>query len=192
MRAPAAYPTLHNSRGEILDKVALASEGMFRYFTAAIPDLLLRPTSYESGKTEVNEGDTILFRYEESPMAIIHKLGLITKLEYDSDGISRIAEIKYCLSQEQSLPVDNTDKTQINQNCRFTRRGIHTIVKIYSANDADINTDIDLINREMQDLNIMSTNDSQNPNLKFATIESNTNTSIDLVTAQLGYLVRNC
>ena len=125
-------------------------------------------------------------------MAIIHKLGLITKLEYDSDGISRIAEIKYCLSQEQSLPVDNTDKTQINQNCRFTRRGIHTIVKIYSANDADINTDIDLINREMQDLNIMSTNDSQNPNLKFATIESNTNTSIDLVTAQLGYLVRNC
>lgn len=192
MRAPASYPTLHNSRGEILDKVALASEGMFRYFTAAIPDLLLRPTSYQSGKTEVQENDTVLFRYEESPMAVIHKLGLITKLEYDSDGISRIAEIKYCLSQEQSLPINNVDNTQVNQNCRFTRRGIHTIVKIYSACDADINTDIDLINREMQDLNIMSINQTKNPILEFEPIELNTNTPIDLVTAQLGYLIRKC
>ena len=184
LRAPAGYPSLHNCRGDILDKVKHASEGMFRFFTNSIPDLLLRPKSYNHDKTEIKVGDVILFAYEESPIAINYKLGLVMNLEYDSDNISRIAEIAYCLSQEQSLPVDPDDKVAIKQHCRFTRRGVHTIVKIYSISDSDINSDIDLINKQLSEFH----EDDPDSN-KIKILE--TNTSINLVISQLGYLVRN-
>ena len=186
LRAPAGYPTLHNCRGDILDKVKLASEGMFRFFTNSIPDLLLRPKSHSHDKTIIEVGNVILFAYEESPIATTYKLGLVMNLEYDSDNVSRIAEIAYCLSQEQSLPIDPNDKVAIKQNCRFTRRGVHTIVKIYSITDSDINSDIDLINKQLSELN----KDNLDSN-RIKTYETTTNTSINLVISQLGYLVRN-
>ena len=186
LRAPAGYPSLHNCRGEILDKIKRASEGMFRFFTNSIPDLLLRPKSHSHGKTEIKVGDVILFAYEESPIAINYKLGLVMNLEYDSDNISRIAEIAYCLSQEQSLPVDPNDNVAIKQHCRFTRRGVHTIVKIYSISDSDINSDIDLINKQLSELH----EDDPDSN-RIKNYETTTNTSINLVISQLGYLVRN-
>ena len=137
-------------------------------------------------ETIIEVGNVILFAYEESPIATTYKLGLVMNLEYDSDNVSRIAEIAYCLSQEQSLPIDPNDKVAIKQNCRFTRRGVHTIVKIYSITDSDINSDIDLINKQLSELN----KDNPDSN-RIKTYETTTNTSINLVISQLGYLVRN-
>ena len=144
-RAPAGYPLLPDSRGKILDAVQEASKGMLKYFTAAIPDLLLRPTR-QKDPDKIRRGDMVLFAYEESAIAITYKLGLVTRLEFDGDGEARIAELSYSNAQETDLPVKKTDKTKPKSLSRLTRKGIHTLIKIYSADDQDINTDIDCIN----------------------------------------------
>ena len=148
-RAPAGYPKLPNSRGHIIDAVEKATAGMFNIFMAQIPDLLLRPAKHQGEKTQLKIGDLIIFPYEESPIAKQYRLGLITDLELDSDDLPRIVEVAYCLSNEQKLPIDPTDKNIPKTRKRFTRRGIHTICKIYSVDDPDINKDITRINASL-------------------------------------------
>ena len=149
-RAPAGLPQLARSRGDILDKIALASTGMCNYFKASIPDLLLKPTKHEESKTMIKGGDLVLFPFDESAISIRYKLGLVTELEYDSDQKPRIAEVAYANSSEISLPVDHKDKVKLKSCCRFTRKGVHTLCKIYSADDPNINKDIDLINERLK------------------------------------------
>ncbi len=92
----------------------------------------------------------VLFAYEESTVAITYKLGLVTRLEFDGDDVPRIAEISYSNAQETDLPLTKADKTKPKSTCRLTRKGIHTLIKIYSIDDADINTDIDCINSSVK------------------------------------------
>ena len=160
-RAPAGYPELSGSRGDILDGVAQASEGMLQYFTAAIPDLLLRPDKHEESKKMIMEGDVVLFPYKDSAISTTYKLGMVITLELDSDQKPRIAELAYANSQEQSLPLDHNDKTKLKTCCRFTRRGVHTLVKIYSASDPDINQDIDMINAQIKQPVLLESSDDQ-------------------------------
>ena len=141
----SGVPLLPDSRGKILDAVQEASKGMLKYFTAAIPDLLLRPAS-QKDPDKIRRGDIVLFTYEESAMAVTYKLGLVTRLEFDSDNEPRIAELSYSNAQETDLPVKRDDKTVPRSACRLTRKGIHTLIKVYAADDRDINTDIDHIN----------------------------------------------
>ena len=148
-RAPAGCPVLPDSRGKILEAVQRASDGMLKYFTSAIPDLLLRPSS-QKDPDKIRRGDMVLFAYEESTMAITYKLGLVTRLEFDGDDVPRIAELSYSNAQETDLPLTKADKTKPKSTCRLTRKGIHTLTKIYSAEDADINTDIDCINSSVK------------------------------------------
>ena len=148
-RAPAGCPLLPSSRGAILDGIQKASKGMLKYFTAAIPDLLLRPTNHKE-PDKIMRGDVVLFPYEESTLAVTYKLALVTRLEFDSDEIPRIAELSYSNSQELELPLTKSDKLGQKNSYRITRKGIHTLIKIYSADDTDINTDIDFLNAELK------------------------------------------
>ena len=122
---------------------------MLKYFTSAIPDLLLRPSN-QKDPDKIRRGDMVLFAYEENAMAITYKLGLVTRLEFDGDDVPRIAELSYSNAQENDLPLTKTDKTKPKSTCRLTRKGIHTLIKVYSAEDADINTDIDSINSSVK------------------------------------------
>ena len=193
-RAPADYPSLAESRGEILDNVALASKGMLNYFTAAIPDLLLRPDNYEESKAKIAEGDIVLFPYQDSEINTTYKLGLVTKLELDSDQKPRIVELAYTNSSEISLPVDHTDKTKLRSCCRFTRKGVHTLTKIYSSDDEDINTDIDLINKSLRQEDLIVAEDSgdEAPSDNHIVSEDplTPDTTQTLIMSQLGYLLR--
>ena len=198
-RAPASHPILSNSRGDILDGVARASEGMLNYFMAAIPDLLLKPSNHDESDTMIMIGDIVLFPHKDNEISKSYKLGLVTDLEYDSDQKSRIVELAYANSQEQSLPLNHSDRVKLKTCCRFTRRGVHTLTKIYSACDPDINKDIDHINEQIkcnshlgqENMKIMKSNsmdeypedeeiDLLAPDISFA-----------LVMSQMGYLVRD-
>ena len=189
LRAPASYPTLSNTRGDILQAVEQASEGMFKYFTTAIPQLLLRPASHTAEKKALEVGDVILFPYEESALSITYKLGLIMNLEYDSDDEARIAEIAYCLENEQSLPINTDDKSAINRICRFSRRGVHTLVKIYSCTDIDINTDLDMINGAINEMNSSTTQEQNHQNSVSFQQEPESSAQPNLIICQLGYLL---
>ena len=122
---------------------------MLKYFTAAIPDLLLRPANHKD-PDKIMRGDVVLFPYEESTLAVTYKLALVTRLEFDSDDIPRIAELSYSNSQELDLPLTTSDKPSQKNSYRITRKGIHTLIKIYSADDTNINTDIDALNAEIR------------------------------------------
>ena len=158
-RAPAGCPILPDSRGKILEAVQKASDGMLKYFTSAIPDLLLRPSN-QKDPDKIRRGDMVLFAYEESTVAITYKLGLVTRLEFDGDDVPRIAELSYSNAQETDLPLTKADKTKPKSTCRLTRKGIHTLIKIYSIDDADINTDIDCINSSVKASSSLRTSNS--------------------------------
>ena len=193
-RAPAGYPKLANSRGDILDSVDKASRGMLNFFTASIPDLLLRPDSHDESEKMIMQGDVVLFPYEESPIRTTYKLGLVTELELDSDQKPRIVELAYANSQEQSLPLDHSDKVKLKTCCRFTRKGVHTLIKIYSASDPNINDDIDRINasfrhKPSQHLDSVNLDDDDD----IPTMDKDPlvpNVPFSLVMSQMGYLIR--
>ena len=111
---------------------------MLKYFTAAIPDLLLRPANHKD-PDKIRRGDMVLFAYEESAMAITYKLGLVTRLEFDSDNEPRFAELSYSNAQETDLPLRKFDKTKPKSSCRLTRKGIHTIINArMRSNDSSL------------------------------------------------------
>ena len=191
IRAPASYPLLVNTREDILNSVSKVSEGMFKYFTAAIPQLLLKPALHDSKEKPLEIGDVILFPYQQSSLSTTYKLGLITNIELDSDNLSRIAEVAYCLESEQSLPTDPKDKPTIHRLCRFSRRGVHTLVKIYSASDQDINKDIDIINNRIKEINKATTTDQLDTNCALNSPETYGHYQKDLFTSHMGYVFIN-
>ena len=153
---------------------------MFKYFTSNIPNLLLIPKDYDK-ETRLNETDLVLFPFEESKFQTLYKLGIIKFLEEDSDGQSRIAEIAYCNSGELQLPIDTADKISINTQCRTTRKAVHSLVKIFSASDSDLNTDIDLINK-------YASKTKEEPLEGYKTTQIGPDISPELLSQQLSYL----
>ena len=110
-------------------------------------------------------------------------------LEYDSDDEARIAEIAYCLENEQSLPINTDDESAINRICRFSRRGVHTLVKIYSCTDIDINTDLDMINGAINEMNSSTTQEQNHQNSVSFQQEPESSAQPNLIICQLGYLL---
>ena len=148
-RAPAGSPTLSESRGVILEGIAHASKGMYNYFVSSIPDLLLRPSNYDDPKNDIDEGNLVLFPFEDSTLVTNYKLGLVTNLERSSDRQPRIIEVAYVNHTETNLPTNPNDREKLKQVCsfkRFTRKGIHTLCKIYSVDDPCINKDLEQVN----------------------------------------------
>ena len=154
-RGPAGPPTIANNRSAILDQINNASKGMFNYFQSSIPDLLLRPANYNSSK-EIEKGTIVLFPYEDDAITKSYKLGLVTYVEKDADERIRIVELAYVNHNETNLPTDPNDMKQLKKLCsfkRFTRKGVHTLSKIYSIDDVSINNDIDEINKQFTNRN---------------------------------------
>ena len=158
MRAPASYPELPDSRGDMLEHLQAASEGMYNFFSEQIPNLLLRPAKHKNMPATLKHGDLVLFPYTESKLGSEMKLGLITALEYDSDGEPRIIEVTYTLAQEQKLPLSQNDPTLPKTKKRFTRRGIHTLVKIYGISDENIDHSLSRIKQLIHDNKFILTN----------------------------------
>ena len=183
-RAPAGPPTLPESRGKILEGVANASKGMFNYFTMSIPDLLLRPSNFEESKKEIDKGNLVLFPFEENSITTTYKLGLVCDLEKGSDNIPRIIEVAYVNHSETNLPTDPNDREHLGRLCsfkRFTRKGIHTLCKIYAIDDPCINNDIEEINRNFQ--NVQSCSEFENQTLDPG------DSMISLFEAQMAYIL---
>ena len=172
------------SRGKILEGVANASKGMFNYFTMSIPDLLLRPSNFEESKKEIDKGNLVLFPFEENSITTTYKLGLVCDLEKGSDNIPRIIEVAYVNHSETNLPTDPNDREHLGRLCsfkRFTRKGIHTLCKIYAIDDPCINNDIEEINRNFQ--NVQSCSEFENQTLDPG------DSMISLFEAQMAYIL---
>ena len=186
LRAPAGFPLLPDSRGKILESLDAASEGMFQYFQLQIPNLLLRPAKFEEKPEVLKTGDLVLFPFKDSDISTIWKLGLINGKEPDGDGISRIFEVTYTHSQEQQLPLTKGDKTIPKIHKRFTRRAVHTLVKIYSIEDPSINKDLEEINKLLKEDIIL-----EEPNASLSIKDDPLNDHSELLfKAQLGYLMK--
>ena len=121
------------------------------------------------------KGDVVLFSYEERTVSKTYKLALVTRLEFDSDEIPRIAEISYSNAQEIDLPLVKSNPMEQRNSYRITRKGIHTLIKIYSADDTDINTDIDLLNAEIRRSNSFPPTNLEQPHQAHKEVTRNDN-----------------
>ena len=86
-------------------------------------------------KREIDKGNLVLFPFEENSITTTYKLGLVCDLEKGSDNIPRIIEVAYVNHSETNLPTDPNDREHLGRLCsfkRFTRKGIHTLCKIYA------------------------------------------------------------
>ena len=197
-RAPAGYPQLPKTRSDILEGVEKASAGMFNYFMTSVPDLLLRPDKYDESEKLIEEGDMVLFAYEDNAISKVYKLGKVTNLEIDGDNKPRIAEVQYALSQEQTLKTEHGQEVQQSTSCRYTRRGVHTLVKVYSESDPNINKDLDQLNSILKSKYVNTITDVQSENTdqdKDIHQEGETplipGITFALIMSQMGYLIRN-
>ena len=141
-RNVAGLPTDVPNRGKILEGLEKASRGMLEYFLTNLPDYLLRQANEKDPTDTLEIGTLVLFQYKSPPLDIVWKMGIIRELEYDSDNQPRIVEIQYTNSQETLLPLYKDDTSLPRIRKRYTRKGVHTIVKLHSINDPDIENDL--------------------------------------------------
>ena len=145
-RAPADIPLISEDRSQMMDNLLKAAEGMFSFFRVNIPDLLLRSCWTDEPKKEIQKGDLVLFTKEESAITSTWKLGIVYELEKDEDDKARIFQITYVNKDEITLPLEKDAQVETSITKRITRKGAHTIVKIHSVDDNDINRDLAYLN----------------------------------------------
>ena len=146
-RAPAGIPSIEENRGKIMDALELAQEGMLQYFLTNIPDLLLRTTWEDDPKQKIVVGDVVLFQKDISLKVIKWHLGVVEHTEEDQDGVSRIFEIVYTNANEIKLPESKMDPTIPRIRRRYTRKGCHTIVKLFEIGEEGLGHDIKQLNQ---------------------------------------------
>ena len=146
-RAPAVYPTLPLDRGQMLENMQRATDGMYNFFCEQIPHMILRPSKHKEMDEKLSMGDLVLFPYTESKLGNQYKLGIVSQLEFDGDGVPRIIEVCYTNASEQKLPISPDDPTLPKTKRRFSRRAVHTLIKIYSIDDPNIGDSLAEINR---------------------------------------------
>ena len=129
-------------RQEMLDSIEEFSKGLLSFYSAHISSFLLKHKWSQDTPDELNIGDLVLFQHTVSEISSSWKLGKVEDIEKDSDGEGRIISIRYSNGSEISYPTTKDDKVKINLRNRTTRRGTHTIVKIYSINETNIDEDI--------------------------------------------------
>ena len=128
----------------------VAQKGMLEYFITNLPDLLLRTTWEESTNQILAIGDCVLFQKDVSLKEVRWHLGVIQACEEEKDGISRIFEIAYTNASEIKLPQTKEDKTKPKIRIRYTRKGCHTLVKLFDLEDHGLMGDISQINNQLK------------------------------------------
>ena len=83
--SPASLPNLPNSKGDLLDNLHRASEGMYSFFTENIPNMILRPAKHNIKRQGLAIDDIVLFPYVECKLGSQYKLGIVTSLEFNND-----------------------------------------------------------------------------------------------------------
>ena len=149
-RAPSGSPEIEENRGTIMRALEGAQKGMLEYFVTNLPDLLLRTTWEESTNQILAIGDCVLFQKDVSLKEVRWHLGVIQACEEDEDGISRIFEIAYTNASEIKLPQTKEDKTNPKIRIRYTRKGCHTLVKLFDLEDHGLMGDISQINNQLK------------------------------------------
>ena len=157
-RAPGDIPVILEDQGQMLENVQTAAKGMKEYFTLNIPDLLLRTTWHNEPKFDIKVGDLVLFMKHENAIEYDWRLGIVHHLEFDRDGVARIASITYSNRSEIDLPLSKEDNTAPKITKRLTRKSSHTIAKIHSINDEGINANLAYLNEVLKDLKPLSEN----------------------------------
>ena len=186
VRAPVDIPSLPD-RSDMLNAVKAVSDGMYKFYANRVQDLLLRPKNYDNA-TPLNINDLVIFPYKESEFDVQYKLGLIINKEVDADTQARIYEVAYANSDEISLPTNKSDKTAIQTKCRTTRKGVESLIKIYSADDKDLNTDIDYINKYVSD-STNQDNSGEVHEVSYGTSQVGKDITPELLNLQLSYLM---
>ena len=133
-----------------MDKLHKAADGMLTFFQVNIPDLLLRTCNTKETKEKIAKGDLVLFMKDESQMTYNWKMGIVYELELDEDKEPRIIQITYVNKDEITLPMNKGEQNLTSITKRITRKGIHTIVKLYSIDDKGINNDLAYLNNVLQ------------------------------------------
>ena len=87
---------------------------------------------------------------DESQMTYNWKMGIVYELELDEDKEPRIIQITYVNKDEITLPMNKGEQNLTSITKRITRKGIHTIVKLYSIDDKGINNDLAYLNNVLQ------------------------------------------
>ena len=149
-RAPAGIPYIEEDRSTMMDKLHKAADGMLTFFQVNIPDLLLRTCNTKETKEKIAKGDLVLFMKDESQMTYNWKMGIVYELELDEDKEPRIIQITYVNKDEITLPMNKGEQNLTSITKRITRKGIHTIVKLYSIDDKGINNDLAHLNNVLQ------------------------------------------
>ena len=129
-------------REEILDSVTEFSKGLYSFYSAHITSFLLKSKWSQESPDELQIGDIVLFEHKKSEMESKWKLGKIKTIEKDSDGEGRIVGVQYSNSSEIWYPTTKNCNAEIKVKQRVTRRGTHTIVKIYDISETSIDDDI--------------------------------------------------
>ena len=186
VRAPTNVPSLPE-RSNILDAVKAVSDGMYKYYANRVQDLLLRPKNYVDS-TPLDINDLVIFPHKESDMGQEFKLGLIINKEEDADTQARIYEVAYANSDEVSLPTNKSDKTAIQTKCRTTRKGIESLIRIFSADDKDLNSDIDFINHCVSH-NAQRDNRSEIHEVSYDTSQVGDDVTPEILNLQLSYIM---
>ena len=139
---------LTKDRNETLSQVEKLSRGMAKFYSRFMASFLLKNNWNSLNPDPISKGDLVLFEHNKSPLGSDWKLGMISRIERDSDGEGRILEIKYNLSQEIRYPLDGPLKPgTVYIRPRYTRRGTFTVAKIYHQNDDAINSDLEYLSR---------------------------------------------
>ena len=134
------------SRDEVLESVVEFSKGLYAFYSGYISSFLLKHKWAEESPDELHIGDLVFFEHKASDMKSVWKLGRVETIEKDSDEEGRILGIKYSNSSEITYPTDSKRDVKVKVRSRITRRGTHTVSKIYSIEDTSIDDDIkDLI-----------------------------------------------
>ena len=81
-----------------------------------------------------------------------------------------------------------SDKTAIQTKCRTTRKGVESLIKIYSADDKDLNTDIDYINKCVSD-STNQDNSGEVHEVSYGTSQVGKDITPELLNLQLSYLM---
>ena len=130
-----------SSRSSVLEGLDRISSSISTFYASHIGSFLLKSKWNKDSDDPICLGDLVFFEHVSSAMSSTWKLGIVKDLEVDSDGETRIVTVEYSNANETKYPLDKSETTTrtLKHN---TRKGVHTVSKIYTINDREVDEDL--------------------------------------------------
>ena len=130
-----------SSRSSVLEGLDRISSSISTFYASHIGSFLLKSKWNKDSDDPICLGDLVFFEHVSSAMSSTWKLGIVKDLEVDSDGETRIVTVEYSNANETKYPLDKNETTTrtLKHN---TRKGVHTVSKIYTINDREVDEDL--------------------------------------------------